>query len=334
MRRVRFTFKDNHFFKRMRIHDSLRAHRKLSSERRKLVSDQLWLGDGAYSRVLLLDDYRVIKLTSCTSTQRLLETLQQSTRQKVPSGLPAVFEDWGLCATDADGIDFRGYVVERLYRPEDIASQLRGRRGLGHIESRRPTVPRRPFSQRGQELLDLTAAMAAVRDGMDSTEQPMPCHLLATTLGLQQLPAEMRTTLEYLADFIRTTDAQLDLFQAGNVLVDCLGNPILCDPVADDAGHPATDSARGAPSCALVGLVMTAIDGLVVHARWDTLFAGDRQALLDIAPDLLAQQLSLAQRLVPYGSQEHEHLLSQPAQRRTIWSVPASMRQAFTLAHR
>jgi hypothetical protein len=143
----------------------------------------------------------------------------------------------------------------------------------------------------------------------------------------------MERTFAFLAQFIERTQAELDLFQAGNILVDMRGYPTLADPVAEqtDAYIEAVDVATDTPRFALAAKRLARIDGIMVHTVWDTLAVSDDvDALAAEAKRLCSRDDgALATEVLLLASSEHLALVHQAPQVLSLWSIPREKLAAF-----
>lgn len=306
--------------------------RGLRAERRRAIETNKLIGDGGYSRVIAMNAYSVLKLTSCRQTQQLLDALAKLNRADHPSGLPVVLERWGTVAKDADGIEFKGYVLERLFSENATAERLRGKRlGLPVIAQRR-ALPSSDFQMRLKELFALREQLEDARERCILGERTAHAeHLqMADQLAVLRMPAGLESTFAYLAQFLRQTKGELDLFQGGNILLDCTGRPMLADPVAemttDDGGLP---DKLHPPGFALVARSVVALNGLQAAVEWDTVSLSDDEGALQEAGDQLLQTpgRTIEARVLPHGGDVHRKLIAQGRTSVDIWQIPPATRR-------
>lgn len=329
-----FTRQDNLRSTFMRVHDTLEPLRGLRAARRQLIETGKLIGDGGYSRVISVNAFSVLKLTSCPQTQQLLDGLARLSRTKHPSGLPAVLDRWGPVAKDADGQRFCGYIVERLFEGHSLAERLRAKRqGFATIDARR-RLQQEPFQVHLAELAALQEQLEGARERclLGQRKAHLEHLQMAEQLSWLRLPGAMEETFSYLASFLKRTGGDLDLFQRGNILLDCIGRPVLADPVAEQTAEDAAlpSSASQDQAQALVVRSVVALRGLEAQVEWDTLsLSDDRDALQSAAAELLATQgVQFEARVLPSGSEEHRRLIGEGRQTFSVWQLPATARRA------
>ncbi len=321
----------------MRIHDTLALRKRLSLRKRSLLADAEWLGDGAYSRVYAISDQLVLKLTCCARTQALLDHLLATPKASYPAGLPIVFEAWGLCGTDADDVPFKGYVLERLFSSDDIAGQIRARRTTLDLQPWRSSRAKPAFGHTKKNLLELQSNLEAARERCLLRERPAAQEHLEMSLQLAslRLPYAMEKTFAFLAGFLRDSGAELDLFQAGNILVDRLGAPVLADPVADQTDCYVAGPADEGERFALVAKQILRIDGLTVYLGWSTLaVAEDETDLAQEAHERRQQDDTILEtKVLQLGCLEQVNLVQAAEQAESLWAVPRPALAAFRDRH-
>ncbi len=171
--------------------------------------------DGGYSRVIfnpvydfclvpveVLTQPTVLKLTCCTATQRLFDSLLECPVE----GLPKVYAAFGDCARDADGQVFKGYCVERL-RPAERFLEMTAVGGLQRLA--RTASDRLACYKRPEWMLDLCAARWLSKKNFAGT---------GAAFGT-------------LASLMGGARSLLDVGQPGNLLFNVGGQLCLADPV-------------------------------------------------------------------------------------------------------
>jgi len=193
----------------------------------RLIERSERLGHGGFSVVLGLSARRVLKLTCCEATQSLFDALtKQSVPRRVRRHLPRVFADWGECATDNDGILYRGYVIERLFTARELANM--------------PALPLNATNPETRDMSDqlldrLRTEKTALGNArrLYTNQEAFGCE---DAVGIAELILEAQTAetagaFGFLRDFCRHYKAALDLEIAGNILFGRDLRLVLADPV-------------------------------------------------------------------------------------------------------
>lgn len=263
----------------MNVHDTLTwlPHRFRQFQRE--LADYEVAGDGAFSRVYLLNDYLALKLTCCEATRTLFGHLQ---REPV-FGLPKVHKALGKVATDADGITFHGYLLERLFRQGEDNAQ-RNARLAGRTAGYVPVIS--PPSQSGEEKAKLVSLFEREHARMwDGPRSPGTSDDLAQADLFLRLahfgPADYRAAFCLLAGLAREHGFMADLSRE-NVMEDCFGRLVLADPIAnrwsteDETAHlphghlEREASASRSSSEVYLSLRILRQRGETVFLRWDS----------------------------------------------------------------
>ncbi len=179
-------------------------------ERFQMLGNHL---DGGCSRVFSFHPEvapnKVLKLTSCPATRELLGRLNEMDKWNRPAALPRVERCLGVCAVDADGIEYTGYVMERLRRPRTL-----------------------------YELTLVQDAVQWVREAMQRASVDLKVyHHWSTSLAALDLLMRndlyfLSRALKFIREVIVSRKAFLDLEMPGNILFGQDGRMVLADPVA------------------------------------------------------------------------------------------------------
>lgn len=194
------------------------------------------IGSGAFAHVFVLDCERVLKLTCCEATQALFARALQAPG-RWPSGLPTIFECVGVEAIDADGLRYVGYVMERLYRPQEWSTESRRARALDAARRCKNggTNPVMPMAQ-VEELQALVTLAQRYQPspelGGRAAQQEFALRMASATRD------GLRAAFITLALFIAEYPACFDLQNVDNFLLDCQGNVRLADPVSIGCDEP------------------------------------------------------------------------------------------------
>ena len=199
----------------------------LPRKRARLIERSKRLGSGGFSVVLKLSTRRVLKLTCCEATQKLFEVLKkQSVPRQTRKRLPRVFADWGVCATDNDGMLYRGYVLERLFTMQDLGETLA--LPLNAVSSKTQDASKRLLDRlRAEKTLLGNAQRLHTRQEAFGWENAVE---IAEAILDAQL-AETGEAFGFLRDFCHCNKAELDLDTAGNILFGRDLRLVLADPV-------------------------------------------------------------------------------------------------------
>jgi len=199
----------------------------LSPERHQFIEYSKILGGGGFSQLRELDGDRVLKLTCCEATHRLFDALQGDTvATRARRHLPQVFEAWGECATDPDKMLYRGYVLERLYTPEELESKFS--LSLGPTGARAADW----LEQLQRRLLAEEAALGAAQEHYTRKGAPgweSALHIAKALTDDERV--ETRDAFGFLGAFCYKKKIDLDLRTAGNVLFGTDLRLVLADPV-------------------------------------------------------------------------------------------------------
>lgn len=176
--------------------------------------------DGGCSRVFSFHPEvapdKVLKLTSCPATRELLGRAVELDAAFMPVGaLPRVERCLGVCTVDADGVEYTGYVMERLRRPRTL-----------------------------QELRLVDDFVRQVRDAMARAciDVTTYFHWSTSVAALDHLIRTdqlfLRRALKLIGSVITNRKAFLDLEMPGNILFGLDGRMVLADPVAMSYNQP------------------------------------------------------------------------------------------------
>lgn len=203
------------------------------SPRFKELLDLRVIGQGCFALVLEYDATSVLKITSCEVTQRLLDSALSSPKTW-PKGLPAVYKRFGVMAEDEEGIQYKGYLIERLFTPEDWESGAVPRmRSVINSKSVRKTGRSADTCSTEPEIKLLHRLLAAA-------ERFQPCPDEAPAIAQKTFALKMaaetqgglRQAFLYLAHFVKEGGVAFDLTRAENLRLDCFGRVKLCDPAS------------------------------------------------------------------------------------------------------
>lgn len=273
--------------------------------------------DGAYSRVVALDEGRVLKASCCPVTQKLLSELAKvQARQEL--ALPGVVQRLGVIATDTDNMRYHAWVLERLFTAQDKDAQrlcrVLFRKEFGSIKA----AYQQKLAQTTQsKLQELTQNFASVQkcwgqEGNWRASREIALHMTLCTSGVFQ------ATFAFLLDFIERHEVSLDLLTQGNILVNMFGQACLADPVCerdDSLTKPLPDQGL----CVTV-MVPVAVNGFEVQLEPKStlpMSAPERQVIVQA----LQEQGVRAQEVV-WGSPAHSQFMRQGSLRKRVWEFP------------
>ncbi len=276
--------------------------------------------DGAFARVIVLSETEVLKATCCPATNLLFDELV-ALRERgvaVPECLPAVMARHGARMTDADGMTYRLWTVERLFAAGDLPGMRRARvLGKEQLSAFKPA-----YRQRLSRFIaaDTSALMAALEEEQRYCTRPgtwQGCADIALAMGLRT-EGPMRATFLFLNEFVTRHELELDLLTQGNILLDMFGRPCLSDPVAELCEPEPTSVLH--PGTCLVARIPVSVSGVRMRmAPWSSLpmQPADRQ---ELAEQLL--QLGLTTQELEWNSEAHRRFMAQPAVDESIWALP------------
>lgn len=287
--------------------------------------------DGAFARVVMLSDTEVLKATCCPATNLLFDELiaLREQNQPVPECLPAVLQRHGAQLTDADGMTYRLWTVERLFASDDTPGMRRARvLGKEKLSAIKPA-----YRQRLSRFIagDTQALVAALEEEQRYCTRPgtwQGCADIALTMGLRT-EGPMRATFLFLNEFVTRHELELDLLTQGNVLHDMFGRPCLSDPVAELCDPEQTSSLH--PGTCLVARIPVSVSGIRMCVQpWSSLpmQLSDRVAL---AQQL--QQLGVETQELEWNSDAHRRFMAQPAADESIWALPDVAKHVRTNAY-
>ncbi len=195
--------------------------------RARLIERSERLGYGGSSVVLNLSARRVLKLTCCEATQRLFDTLaKQSVPRLARRHLPRVFADWGVCATDNDGILYRGYVLERLFTARELAKMHALPLNAANTETGGMSDQLRDRLRTEKVALGDARRLYTHQDAFGWEDAVGIAEVI-----LEAQTAETAGAFGFLRHFCRRNKAALDLEIAGNILFGRDSRLVLADPV-------------------------------------------------------------------------------------------------------
>jgi hypothetical protein len=207
----------------MLIHETIAPLARADEAVRQLIYDKSCvIGDEGFSRVICMNKTQVLKLTCCAATIELLNGLKkpEPALRRNPC-LPVVHASLGLCALDADGILYEGFVLKRLWP-------------LGAFFARDRSPYWAKFRKaRFQELADsITRVQQFELSNPLYGDQPLwqSCVRIAKSLSGYS-GQELNVGFEYLERFCNRHKAELDILTKGNILFDENCHAILADPV-------------------------------------------------------------------------------------------------------
>lgn len=192
------------------------------------------LGMGAFSVVLEVDDFQVLKITTCEASKVLLSTLMG----KPQAGLPLVYSDFGqvglIKAVEGhyDDIPIHAFLMERLVVGEGLQKLRKDESPRGNGLCAKSVADARG----AYSWLHLTVRGAAWRDECLMPEDKGQLHPLVTKLGsvlghtrfapLVNAVKKMSPRVlahEWVYDWVERFES--------NVMLSQWGEPILADPV-------------------------------------------------------------------------------------------------------
>lgn len=274
----------------MRIHDTLVPLDDAPPSIKSLINQGQFLGDGAYSRVFAKSEYQALKVTCCKATITMMRELYELAQGKaVPLHLPLIYECLGPVATDADGLTFHGFIIERLFEPEQYRDRLLARQAMRAAG----------IQDRGCRNITLTVdeswqRFSSVRESLDQawdehyrferagwSESATLAGYVASFNEVCLLDAG--PTFTFLETFVVDTRYELDLNAKGNLLVSAYGLPILADPVAEivspvDASAPGEFAFCG---FAMMELRPVSVGPSTTELQWHTLDHAESPAEAD-----------------------------------------------------
>lgn len=323
----------------MRIHDTLEPLTRAPGELKALMAaPHAFMGDGGYARVLAASPARVVKLTSCAATIALLDALCVETRaQRRPAALPAVFRRYGPVAVDADGVQFHGYELERLFAPGQTEAMRIARVCRDETDAtRRTETPARHVAQSRQRFAQLRARFEQhqARCIRGEREPWRECQALAGALASERDAFGTEDTFAWLERFVGRHQVELDLLNRGNLLMSAWATPVLADPVAVQALAPARSESASQPGSAFAVLVerVQGCQGLEAQVRWhtegpfETLSAAHERRDALLAPDADVVRVEVTEwRSSTHRERMHEH----PVRHVPIWALPRGAGRAL-----
>lgn len=310
----------------MRIHSEFRALRPKGAGVAKLLNGEE-VFDGGFARVVVLDNYTVLKATSCAATNLLFTELRAlaKTPNAYPEALPAVMRDYGECVYDQDGIHYRGWEVERLFAPEQTQDMSRARTcGKGRLSATKPGYARR--TRQGSEPIheQLNAAISREQSILPAAGSDWrACADLASALAVCT-DGPVREGFLFLEDFVRRHKLQLDLLTRGNLMLDMFGQPVLSDPVTEPIPMDFLDRIHDEvePQLTLVAEVPVSLEPeLRTKLQYRSTFGLSEQALLDARQRL--KDLGIEAVALATDNPERLKLLRQAPRLDSIWCLPA-----------
>jgi hypothetical protein len=281
--------------------------------------------DGAYARVVVLDDYTVLKATSCPATNLLFEDLRALAKagDPYPDALPAVFRDHGTCLTDSCGIPFRAWEVERLFRGGDADAMRRARiNGRKSLAKLKPAYAKRVSRLEAPSMDALNQALRQEQSILGTRTGRQACTDLTGAMSVRTT-GTLREGFLFLEEFVRRHELELDLLTQGNLLLDMFGQPVFSDPVSEL--FPVGESLARAASpvelhCLVAETPVELLSGFQVKTAYRSTFGLGEEALE------LAQAACRAAGLRPtrlrWDDPLRTQMLRKPAQVRTLWSMP------------
>lgn len=309
----------------MNIHNELTPVRNAPVWVKNCINDDEAM-DGGFSRVVPVSPFEVVKFTSCEGTVELLQLLRKE-QGKQALALPAVLENLGPCAKDADGVLYHGWLLERLFVAGAIDDMRRAR-----VTGRAKLSRVKPAYQRASTLTvepgvvhALQAALQGIQkertrpDGNDTSADDLG---IATDMAVRTTGI-LRHTFVWLSELLRKNPGmRLDLLTEGNLLVNMFGEPMLADPVIQDL-----ESLQfGLAGCASAGVCLgvwlpTRVQGLKVELRPYSSQASSEDDLRELSQRLQLLGLRNFQEFHE-GSKEHLEFLGAPPKKAPIWELP------------
>jgi hypothetical protein len=321
------------------MHESLRPLGRIIGKKKALLESLLatgeLLGSGGFAVVFALSSFTVLKLTCCSQTIKLLDGLASLNKAAHPQGLPCVFERWGPAAVDNDDIEFQAYVLERLFRPEDVSGQSKAKRN-GEVQlNARKKYTSDPFQQKERGFRDVNIRLAAAENRCLLGKRTVSAEYLsmAEQLSVSRLPNGLEETFAYLSKFLSKTEANLDLYQTSNIMVDMHGFPVLADPIAEHTREPTLNPVEGSRAkYALVVNTVASVENAIATITWDTEEISDDEEFLKDRLNIILKSASptVEAIVLPNMGKKHTELLSQASEYRRIWHLaPSTLAKAL-----
>lgn len=278
--------------------------------------------DGGYARVVPVNAGMVLKASCCPATKFLLDGLSRL-NEKTPSALPCVTNRMGLVAKDRMGVSYSGWLVERLFQPDQKVEQTKARalfrREFGRFKPQYlAATARLNTSDIGelQQIYALTQSKWGTELNWKASREIALQMSLCTT-------GSLREAFLYLLDLVKKHKVPLDLTTKGNIMVNMFGHPCLSDPVAESIPEYEKDVA-GAGLC-IGALVPVAVQGITVELKpFSTLaLAESEQAKTSEA----LRRLGLTPSAFEWGSWAHQAFIAKESMRAPIWQYPQAARR-------
>lgn len=309
----------------------------------RLLNESPLSRDGAFSRIVPLDEVTVLKASSCTATNLLFDELRLLSKYgRAPQALPIVLQDFGTVAQDRDGVQYRLWTVERLFDLSDEDGMRLARTSpLATLDKSRKSAGLRRRTATEDLLTALSKALTqeqAMAASSVSRSSWKTCARVASAMAVRT-DGPLRKAFLFLESFIRRHQVELDLLTQGNILLDMHGQPVLSDPVcADWSGDPPAasplDTPAGPASDAepeeeqfyLLAQAPVALHpGFRLELRWQTSFGLNQERARQLAREYAA--LGLEPLVLAETDERRLALLQQPSEYVSGWNHPVLLRQ-------
>lgn len=305
---------------------NLSVHRKAKNKRwlETLLADSLAM-EGTYARVIPLDMYRVVKLTTCPASNELFNELARLSRLgNAPGALPAVLEPLGICAVDSDGFEYQGWVIERLFHPDDLTGQQLARiYGAAPLSKAKPYYKSQAYHSINVTVINklqarLREESRLLRDSATAIDHAhVALEMAAATTG------ELKNAFALLAQLINRTCHGLDLLTAGNILTNMWGQPVLGDPIAPgcDMFYPESGGEEvRTPGQCVCGWIPVKQEGTVIWLEPCCSTALSSEEATEVHNRLVS--LGLRCFIAEFGTGAHFDFIRQPWLKTTPWASP------------
>lgn len=219
------------------------------------------LASGSFSQVFDHGPCEVLKVTCCPATKELMALPSR------PAGLPRLVRRLGAVAKDVDGLTYEGYILERLFSPDQWAKESVRARVLASNEANKRGA-RGPALCRSEEQ-DLARLMSLVGGLQPDPLDPVEAQFDFCLAMAGCTDGQLRDTFLALATQVRQHNWGMDLLTRGNVLLDAFGRIRFGDPVGEVPPARERDQSGPPPTLAwAVALLPLRQKGLKVDARW------------------------------------------------------------------
>lgn len=285
----------------------------------ELWQDREGVRDGGYARVAMLNSNEVLKLTCCEATNQLFTWLLEHQREHPDLALPAVSERYGPVARDADGFEYTGWRIERLFALDDDIGRRNARVHAARLFAATKPAYRHKQARRVSSS-EYRGLVSALEDEQTLwTEGSTDNAALALAMALRTTGG-LRKTFLLLRDFVTRSGTELDLLTQGNILLNAFGEPCLGDPVCPLTEEPVEPSAPSSESLAVIARLPVKVLGLTVHtAPFSSPELSPAEA--EVCVKNLAK-LSVDARTCLYGSPQHTAHLGENLQEAPVWQYP------------